>query len=173
MNSLKDDAEQNDGSAKCSDEQIGMPGRVGIMRHPSGHAKESEHIERREGEGESCHPAPERALAPLLVEHESRGLREPVAVACEEPEKRARDQHVVEVRDEEKAVVNEEVGGRQGHQHACHAAHCEGDEESEHPVHGRGKGHAAPVKGEEPVEDLDPGRNGDQHGGDAEHRIDV
>ncbi len=45
LNSLKDYAEQDNGRAKCGNEQIGMPCRIVIMRHAAGHAHETQHIQ--------------------------------------------------------------------------------------------------------------------------------
>ena len=68
---------------------------------------------------------------------EAERLREPVSVAGERAEQHAADDDVVEVRDEEQAVVQHEVGGRHREQHAGHAADHERDDEAERPQHRR------------------------------------
>ena len=51
---------------------------------------------------------------------------------------------VVEVRDQEQAVVQHEVGGRDRHQHAGHAADHEGHHEAERPVDRHGEADRPP-----------------------------
>ncbi|MEN3031054.1 hypothetical protein PWG68_09505, partial [Chromobacterium amazonense] len=58
------------------------------------------------------HPAGERPLAQALVEGEAEHLREPVGEAGQVAEQRAADDGVVEVGDQEQAVVQQEVRAR-------------------------------------------------------------
>ncbi|MNI50882.1 hypothetical protein D3C73_1055730 [compost metagenome] len=79
----------------------------------------------------------------------------------------------MEVGDQEQAVVQHEVDGRDRQHHAGHAADGEGDHEADGPQHGRGELHATAEHGEQPVEDLHAGGDGDDHRRDAEEGIDV
>ena len=67
-------------------------------------------------------------LAPAFVEREAERLGEPVIEAGHHAEHDAADDDVMEMRDQEQAVVQLEIGGRHGHQHAGHAA----DDERHH-----------------------------------------
>ncbi len=79
----------------------------------------------------------------------------------------------MEVGDQEQAVVQYEVGRWYREQYPGHAADAEGDDEADSPQHGRGELDTTAVHGEQPVEDLHPGRDGDDHGSDAEEGIHV
>ena len=74
------------------------------------------------------------ALPRPVVQPEAERLREPVGVAGERAEHHAADDHVVEVRHQEQAVVQLEVGRRDGQQHAAGAADDEGDDEADAPT---------------------------------------
>eukprot|EP01032_Pedospumella_encystans_P030803 gene30803-34763_t len=69
------------------------------------------------------------------------------------------------------AMVQHEVRWRNGQQHAGHATDDEGDDETNGPQHRHFKTDAAAVHGEQPVEDLGPGRDRDNHRGNAEERV--
>ena len=144
-----------------------------VVLHAPRHAHQAEHVERHEGDVEADDPEPERRLAQALVQAEAERLGKPVLVAGEHAEHHAADDDVVEVGDEEQAVVEHEVGRRHGEQHAGHAADDEGDHEAERPQHRRREDDAAAVHREQPVVDLHARGHGDDHGGDAEDRIDV
>ena len=59
------------------------------MVQATGHAHEAEDVERHEGHVEAHQPAPEGALAPLLVEGEAERFREPEGEAGQVAEHRA------------------------------------------------------------------------------------
>ena len=67
---------------------------VGAARHPL----QAEDVHRRERQVEADHHQPEVQLADALVEQLPEDLRPPVVDAGEQPEDRAAEQHVVEVR---------------------------------------------------------------------------
>ena len=97
------------------------------------------------------------ALPEPLVQAEAERLGEPVSVAGEGAEQHAADDHVVEMGDQEQAVVQDEVGRRHRQQHAGHAADDEGDHEAERPQHRRREADPAAIHREQPVEDLHAG----------------
>ncbi|KAG1296082.1 hypothetical protein G6F64_013246 [Rhizopus arrhizus] len=118
-------------------------------------------------------PEPARALAPARIELVAERLGEPIRDAGHQSEQHAADDDVVEVRNQEQAVVQGEVGGWDGQQHARHAADHEGDHEAHRPQHRRLEADAAAVHRKQPVEDLGAGRDRDDHRRDAEEGIDV
>src|SRR4051794_4182456 len=81
------------------------------MLHTPGHAHQAQHVERHEREIEADQPAPERGLAPAFVEREAERLGKPISVACHHAEHDAADDDVVEMRHQEQAVVQLEIGG--------------------------------------------------------------
>ena len=69
-----------------------------------------------------------------LVEREAERLGEPVSVAGEDREHDAGNDHVVEVRDEEQAVVDDEIDRRDRQQDAGQAAADERQHEADQVV---------------------------------------
>ena len=65
------------------------------------------------------------------------------------------------------------IRGGYRHQHPGGPADAEGDDEPQGPVHRCRKPDPAAIHGEQPVEDLHPGGDGDQHGGNTEKEVDV
>jgi len=82
--------------------------------HATSHPLETDDVERHEGDVEANGPAPERGFPEPLIQHETKGLREPVGVAGKDTEYHATDDHVVKVRHQEQAVVKHEVRRRHG-----------------------------------------------------------
>ncbi len=173
LDQLAGDAAEDQHGAEERDHQVGLPQRVVVVVQATGHAHEAEDVERHEGHVEAHQPAPEGTLAPLLVEGEAERFREPEGEAGQVAEYRAADDGVVEVGDQEQAVVQQEVRARDGQQDAGHAADGEGHHEAQGPQDRRAEAQAALVDGEQPVEQLHPGGDRDQHGGHAEEAVDV
>jgi hypothetical protein len=88
-------------------------------------------------------------------------------------EQHAADDDIVEMRHQEKTVVQLEIGRRNREQNAGHAANDEGDDESHRPEHRCRIADTAAIHGEHPIVDLDAGPDRDDARGDAEHGIDV
>ena len=164
---------QNDDGADHRDQQPGLPSQIVVMLHAPGHAHQAQHVERHEGEMEADEPAPERGFAPAFVEREAECLGEPVIVAGHRAEHDAADDDVMEVRDQEHAVVQLEIDRRHGQQHAGHAADDEGHHEADGPQHRHRESNAAAVHREQPVEDFHARRHRDDHAHDAEEGVDV
>ncbi|MPL91568.1 hypothetical protein SDC9_37643 [bioreactor metagenome] len=168
-----DDAAQDQQRAEGRDDEVGLPGGIGIGVHPPRHAHQAKRVKRHEGEPEADEPEPEGRLAEPVVELEAEGLGPPVADRGIDREDHAADDHVVEVRDQEQRVVELEVDRRNRQQDAGHAADGEGHEEADRPQHRHFEPDLALVHGEQPVEDLHPRRHRDDHRGDAEEGVDV
>ena len=143
------------------------------MLQASRHAEQPGDIERKKSHVKSNERAPERSLAPAFVQPETEGLREPIDDSREASEQHAADDHIVEMRDEEEALVELEIRRRHGEQHAGHAAEDEGDHKSERPQHRRCIANAAAIHREQPVEDLHARDDRDDARRDAEKCVHV
>ena len=115
-------------------------------------------VERHEGDVEADQAHQNAALPQPFVQPEAERLGEPVGDAGKAGEQHAADDDVVEMRDQEQAVVQLEIGRRHREQHAGHAADDEGDDEADRPQHRRRKADAAAIHREHPIVDLHAGR---------------
>src|SRR6185437_14409307 len=141
LRDLRDDAEKNNEHAYLGENEPGMPLGHVIMLKPPRHALEADDVPGRPGHPEADQPQPEGPLAEPLIQHEAERLGEPVGVPGEHPEEYGSDDDVVEVRDQEDAVMELEVSWRHGEQHARHAADRKGHHEADRPQHRRGEAH--------------------------------
>ncbi|MNQ82062.1 hypothetical protein D3C85_971040 [compost metagenome] len=167
------DAQHDQRGASQRDQQVGLPFGVVVVVQAARHALEAQDVQGHEGHEETDEPAVERVAAQALIQREAECLREPVRHARDTTEHHATDDGVVEVGDQEQAVVQHEGHAGDGQHHAGHAADDEDDHEAQRPQHRRRDAQAAAVDGEQPVEDLGPGRDRDDHCRDAEEGIDV
>ena len=126
------------------------------MLHAAGHAHQARHIERHECEVEADEPAPERGFAPAVIELEAERLGEPIGVAGKGAEQDAGDDDVMEMGDQEHAVVHLPVDRRQSEQHTGQPAEDEGDHEADGPENRHRELDAPAIHREQPVEDLTP-----------------
>jgi len=115
------------------DHQPRLPGDNVVMLQASRHAHQADHVERHESDMEADEPAPECTPAPAFVEREAECLGEPINVAGEGGEYDARDDDVMEMGDQEQAVVHLPINGGHGHQHAGQAAQDERHHEADGP----------------------------------------
>ncbi len=106
-----------------------------------------------------------------FVQGEAKGFRPPVGQTCEATEHYAADDNVMEVRNQEQAVVQNEVRARYRQQHAGHPTYGEGHDKADSPHHRRVEDDATLIHGEQPVEDLNPGRDRDNHGSNTEEGV--
>ena len=126
-------------------------------------AGQAEVVHRTEGDVE---PEDDQARGDVRdwgVRHAAEDLREPEVEASHEAEEHAAEKHVVEVRDDEVAVLLLGVGGGRGVHDAGETAAHEHPDETEGENHGRGEADASAPDGTQPVEDLDARRDGDGH----------
>ena len=109
--------------------------------------------------------APER-----LAEHPAGDLREPVVDAGEDAEDGAADEHEVQVGDDEVGVVELPVDREDRQEDAGDPADREQRDHADREQQRRAELDRALPERADPVEDLDPGRHGDQER--ADHRED-
>ncbi len=125
----------------------------------------------KEREVEAREQHPEAQPAEPLAEQATRHLRPPVVDPREEPEEAAADQHVVQVGDHEVAVGLLQIHRRRGVHDARQAADGEEPDQADRVVkRARRPDRAAPER-RQPVEDLHPRRNRDEHRRDRERRV--
>ena len=135
LNDLGYRAEEQQHHAKSSRQHPRTPHRNVVMLQAPGHAKEARHVKRHEGDVKAEEAEPERPFAPVLVQFEAEGFREPVSQARQSAEKNGADDNVVKVGDQEHALMNKKVGRRHRQQNAGHAADHKGDDEADGPEH--------------------------------------
>src|SRR6185369_17147118 len=99
------------------------------------HAHQPCHVERHEREMEADEPAPESGDAPALIQLEAECLWKPVIVAGDGPEQNTRDDDMMEMSDQEDAVVHLPIHSRQGQQKPGQAAEDESHHEADCPKH--------------------------------------
>src|SRR5882757_7524145 len=148
--------------------QEGEPVGGQVVDVAARHAFGAHPVLHQEGGVETDEGQPEVHLAERLVHHPAGHLREPEVDAGVGGEHDRAEQHVVEVRHHEVGVRHVEVDGRRRQQDAGQAAEQEGDQEADREQHRRLEGQLPLPHGADPVEELDPGRNGDQEGGEGE-----
>ena len=90
----------------------------------------------------------------FFVQREDEGFREPVSQTCEATEDHTTDDYVMEVGNQEQAVVQHEVSTRNRQQNAGHTTHREGDDEANGPQHRCIQRDTALIHGEQPVPDC-------------------
>ncbi|PAV70575.1 hypothetical protein WR25_26045 [Diploscapter pachys] len=149
--------------------EIGFEDRARPPRHPA----RAEHVQRHEREVETHHPARHRNPPPAFVEAEPERLGKPIGVTGEHPVQQPRDQHVVEVRDEEQRVVDEVIERRHRQHDPGQAAQHERHHEGDGIQHRNAESHLSAKHRPDPVVDLHPRRHADRHRRDAEHRVDL
>ena len=98
-------------------------------------------------------------------------LRPPVVEAAEDPEDRAAEQHVVEVRDDEVGVGHLPVDRERREEDPREAADREDADEAERPQHRRVERDVPAPDRREPVEDLHARRDRDDHRADHEEDV--
>ena len=81
------------------------------------------------------------------------------------------EEDVVNVRDDEVGIRLLQVARRHGVHHARDAADGEHRDEGDGEEHGAGEAQAPAPEGAQPVEDLDPGGDGDQQRADGEEAV--
>src|SRR3954470_18664421 len=162
--------ERPDGRDRVHDGEVAAAVGRQVVRIPARHALVAQPVLDEEGRVEPDEGQPEVELADLLVHHPAAHLREPeVQTGVRGEDDRAEDD-VVEVRDDEVAVVHVPVQRRAGQQHPGQATEQEGDQEADREQHRRLEGDLAPPHGADPVEELDPGGHRDQVRQEGEER---
>src|SRR5262249_44038452 len=104
---------------------------------------------------------------------EAEGFREPVHVASEGTEHDTWDDDVMEMGDQEHAVVHLPIHGRHSQQHTRQSPQYEGHHETNGPEDRRRESYAPAIHREQPTEDFDPGGHADNHACDTEDGVDA
>src|ERR1700679_2978853 len=116
LDDLAGDTSQDDHDANRRGHQPGLPGRIVVMLHAPCHAHQAEHVKRHERNIEADEPAPERCLPPTFIERKTERLWEPIIEPGHHAEYDAANDDVVEMGDEEQAVMQLEIRWRHSHQ---------------------------------------------------------
>ena len=114
---------------------------------------------------QKCH------LPETLIEHAAGHLGVPVVDGGEDHEEDRADQHVVEMSDDEVGVVQLPVPRRDREHDAGEPGDEPLEEERDGEQHRRGEADLAAPHGRQPVEGLDAGGDGDQHGREREEGV--
>ena len=124
-----------------------------------------------EGDVEAHEQDPELPFPESLVEQTAEHLRPPVEEAGEDREHHAAEERVVEVGDDEVAVVHLPVDRERGEVDAGEPADHEDGEKAERVEHRRVEVEVPAPERREPVEDLDARRHGNRHRRDHEEGV--
>ena len=135
LNQLAEDTAGDQRRTAGCNNQHRMELRVNLLAQATGHTHEAQHVQRHKRHEETDDPEPESAFAPGFVQREAKGFRPPVGQTCEATEHHATDDDVMEVRDQEQAVVQHEVCARYRQQNAGHTAYGEGHDKANRPQH--------------------------------------
>ncbi len=126
------------GNQRCTDScnnQHWVELRIDLLAQTTGHTHEAQHVQRHKCYEEADDPEPERAFTPFFIQREAERFWPPVSYASEAAEDDAADDNVMEVRNQEQAVVQNEVSTRYGQQYTGHPTNGEGDDEADSPQH--------------------------------------
>src|SRR5262249_13098985 len=144
-------------------EVVPLPALVRVRVDAARHPLEPEEELREEGDVEADEQQPELPLAEGLPEFPAEHLRPPVEESREDREHHTAEERVVEVGDDEVAVVHLPVDREGGEVDPRETSDHEDREEAERVQERRVEMEVAAPEGREPVEDLDPRRDGDHH----------
>jgi hypothetical protein len=170
------DHEQSDpsGQHECADGgdhvQHVPSHRARIGPDAAWHAEEAGEMHGQEGDVEAEEHQPEHPFSDSLGQSSPAHHRRPMIEGRKERKDHSADQHIMEMGDDEIAVVDLEIEGRDRHHDAGEAAEREDEQESEDEERRRGDSEAlAPRRdGRDPGEDLNAGWNRDRHAGGGE-----
>ncbi|MOA20335.1 hypothetical protein D3C78_1407750 [compost metagenome] len=135
LNQLTRDTASNQHRTTGCDNQHWVELRINLLAQATGHAHEAQHIQRHKCDEEANNPEPECAFAPGFVQRVAKRFRPPVRHTCKAAEDDAADDHVMEVRNQEQTVVQNEVSTWYSQQYAGHPTYGEGDDEANGPQH--------------------------------------
>ena len=160
----EEDADAQDVGADSGDKVPSLPAVASVVSVRAARlTSEAEVVHRTEGEVEAKDDETRGDVSDRGVRHAAEDLREPEVEASHQAEEHAAKEHVVEVRDDEVAVLLLGVGGSRGVHDAGETAAHEHPDEAEGEDHRRGEADASAPDRAEPVEDFDARRDGDGH----------
>src|SRR5690606_24063125 len=135
LNQLRRDTTSNQhGTARCN-HQHWVELWINLLAQTTGHTHEAQHVQRHKCNEEADDPEPECAFTPFFVQGETERFWPPVSYASEAAEDHTTDDNVMEVRNQEQTVVQNEVSTRYRQQYTGHPTHGEGDDEADSPQH--------------------------------------
>lgn len=109
LNQLAQNTAGNQRCAARCNHQHWVELRIDLLAQTTGHTHEAQHVQRHKCYEEANDPEPERAFTPFLVQREAERFWPPVGYASEAAEDHATDDNVMEVRNQEQTVVQNEV----------------------------------------------------------------
>src|ERR1700722_7335131 len=118
---------------ECHEHQW-LPVSIWVMLHPARCSHEAQCVERYERQVEADEPAPEDRLPESLVQLESECLGKPAGVSGHGTEYHAPNCDVMEVRNQEETVMQNEVRRRDRHEYPRHAADDESHDKADRPI---------------------------------------
>ncbi|KWT73912.1 hypothetical protein APY03_5763 [Variovorax sp. WDL1] len=133
------------------------------------HAQQARDVHREEGQVEAAEHQSEDPAAPALRQAMAVEYRRPEVEAREQREHHAADQHVVQMGDDEVAVVRLPVEGQHRHHDAGQAAQHEDEMKAQQEQRGRVRPHLAAPESRNPGEHLHAARERDQEARGRSH----
>ncbi|VAL70530.1 Uncharacterised protein [Enterobacter kobei] len=135
LNQLRRDTAGNQHRTARCNHQHWVELRIDLLAQTTGHTHEAQHVQRHKCHEEADDPEPERAFTPFLVQREAERFWPPVGYAREAAEDHATDDNVMEVRNQEQTVVQNEVSTWYRQQYTGHPTYGEGHDEADGPQH--------------------------------------
>ena len=108
-----------------------------VIGNAARHSGETQEVHREERDVEEDERQPEMDLGELLVVHVARPLRDPIVDPPEEREQRARDHHIVEMRDDVIGILELDVDRLNGQHEAGKAPHGKQEQKPDREEHRR------------------------------------
>ena len=128
-------------------------------------------VERQEGQNEAEGPEECRDPAVTVEQPEPVNFREPEVDAREDAKQNSGNDHIVEMGDQKKAVVQLVVERGVGQNHSAETTNGKEDEKSAQVKHRRGKTDPPAPQGRQPIIDFHPRRDGNQQRRDAKSSV--
>ncbi|VAL70592.1 Uncharacterised protein [Enterobacter kobei] len=135
LNQLAQNTAGNQRCAARCNHQHWVELRIDLLAQTTGHPHEAQHVQRHKRHEEADDPEPERAFTPFFVQGETERFWPPVGHTSEAAEDHATDDNVMEVRNQEQTVVQNEVSTWYRQQYAGHPTYGEGHDEADGPQH--------------------------------------
>src|SRR6185369_9877459 len=120
-------------------------------------------MHRVESQMEADREKPKMPEPQFAVQQPAESLRIPVVEACEERVEETANQNVMKVSDDEVRIRELPIERNNGQHHSSQTRNQKLEKEAEAEEHRHFQPNLAAVHRAEPVEDLDPGRNPDEH----------
>ena len=159
-------------NAAAYDQVPDSPAAVDLIGiNPARHSENARDVHEIEREMEADQEKPKVPLAQRLVQHAAGHLGKPIVEGGEDREEDCAHQDIVEVRDHEIRSAELPVEWRGGEHDAGKTRHQKLEEERDTKQHCDGEADVSAPERRDPVEDLDSGRNRDDHRGEREECI--